>query len=154
VPDSSVICAFLEHSHPEIPLLPADPFDRARALWLEEYADSELAATIGGGIFRPVALAAFTGQEPDLAKAQDTIDNQLPQYLDYLQAQIGDKEFLVDDRLTLADISVATSFVNMGHSGFSPDAAKWPQLLAFLERILGRDSFAQSIAQENQLLGK
>jgi glutathione S-transferase len=154
VPDSSVICAFLEHSHPEIPLLPADPFDRARALWLEEYADSELAATIGGGIFRPVALAALTGQEPDLAKAQDTIDNQLPQYLDYLEAQIGDKEFLVDDRLTLADISVATSFVNMGHSGFSPDAAKWPQLLAFLERILGRDSFAQSIAQENQMLGK
>ncbi len=153
LPDSSVICAFLEQMHPDKPLIPVEPVARGEMLWLEEYADSDLAACIGLGIFRPVALAGLMGQEPDLAQANQTIENDLPKYLDYLEAQIGDREFFVEDRLTLADIAVATSFVNMAHSGFSPDATKWPNLVAFLERMHGRDSFAGFIAAEKKMLG-
>jgi glutathione S-transferase len=152
LPDSSVICAFLEQMHPEPNLIPTDPIARGSVLWLEEYADSDLAAAIGLGIFRPVALAGMSGGDPDLVKARDTIDNVLPKFLDYLEAQIGDKEFLVEDRLTLADIAAATSFVNMGHAGFEPDPDRWPKFSDFLERILGRESFAACISQERKML--
>src|SRR2546422_5505554 len=37
--DSSVICSYLERTHPNPPLYPTDPYDYARALWFEEYAD-------------------------------------------------------------------------------------------------------------------
>jgi len=154
LPDSSVICAFLEQMHPEPSLIPVEPIERGDTLWLEEYADSELAGAIGGGIFRPVVLAGMSGGEPDLAKARDTMDNVLPKYFDYLEAQLGDKEFYVEDRFTLADISVATSFVNMAHGGFEPDPKRWPKLSAFLKRILGRESFAFCIAQEQRMLKK
>ncbi|MEJ2090196.1 MAG: glutathione S-transferase family protein [Gammaproteobacteria bacterium] len=77
LPDSSVICAFLEQMHPEPSLIPIDPIARGDALWLEEYADSELAGVIGLGIFRPVVLARLTGGEPDLAKARDTVDHRM-----------------------------------------------------------------------------
>src|SRR5688572_33219275 len=40
--DSSVICAYLEEAFPGHPLLPAGVADRARARWLEEYADTRL----------------------------------------------------------------------------------------------------------------
>src|SRR3954468_3137743 len=40
--DSSVICAYLDEAWPEPPLLPESPRDRARARWLEEYADTRL----------------------------------------------------------------------------------------------------------------
>jgi glutathione S-transferase len=42
--DSSVICAYLDEAYPGRPLLPADPKDRARARWLEEYSDTRLGA--------------------------------------------------------------------------------------------------------------
>ena len=40
--DSSVICAYLDEAYPGHPLLPDAPTDRARARWLEEFADSRL----------------------------------------------------------------------------------------------------------------
>ncbi len=42
ISDSSVICDYLEHIAPLPPLYPANPRDRARALWLEEYGDTRL----------------------------------------------------------------------------------------------------------------
>lgn len=46
--DSSVICQYLEDRYPAPALYPADIVDRARARWLEEYAD-----TVGGAVPRP-----------------------------------------------------------------------------------------------------
>ncbi len=153
LPDSSVICAFLEQLHPAPSLIPTEPIARGDTLWMEEYADSELAGVIGGGMFRPVVLAKMMGGDPDVAKAQDTLNNALPKYLDYLEAQLGDAEYYVNNQLTLADIAVATSFVNMGHAGFSVDADRWPKFADFLERVHGRDSFAACISQEKAMLG-
>ncbi len=153
LPDSSVICAFLDQMHPEQRLIPEAPIARGEALWLEEYADSDLAAAIGVGIFQPMVFPRMQGKEPDEAKALDTLENRMPPFFDYLEEQIGDREFLVEDRFTLADIAVATSFVNMAHAGLAPDAARWPRLSAFLERIHGRESFAACIAEERKMLG-
>ncbi len=122
-------------------------------MWLEEYADSDLAAAIGVGIFQPMVFPRMQGKEPDEEKALDTLNNRMPPFFDYLEAQIGDREFLVEDRFSIADIAVATSFVNMAHAGLAPDAKKWPQLTHFLERVHARDSFAECIAGERKMLG-
>ena len=45
LPDSSAICAYLERKLPEPPLYPRDPFEYGRAVWLEEFCDSELAGS-------------------------------------------------------------------------------------------------------------
>lgn len=153
LPDSSVICAFFDQLFPEHPLIPQAPIARGEALWFEEYADSEVAAAIGFGIFRTMVLPRLSGQEPDEAKARDTLENRLPPIFRYLDSQIGDKEFLVEDRLTIADIATATSFVNMDHAGFSVDARRWPNLAAFVERMHARESFAACIDQERKILG-
>jgi glutathione S-transferase len=42
VPDSSVIIAYVERAYPDRPLYPAGAVPLARALWLEEYADTRL----------------------------------------------------------------------------------------------------------------
>ena len=60
--DSSVICAYLDEAHPEPPLLPTDVKDRARARWLEEYADTRLGDVAIATFFRNGAYAGF---EPD-----------------------------------------------------------------------------------------
>jgi len=47
--DSSAIVVYLEAAHPEPSLFPADPYDRGRAVWIEEYADTVLAYQLGIG---------------------------------------------------------------------------------------------------------
>ena len=65
LPDSSVICAYLERAHPTPALYPKDPYDYGRALWFEEYADTALAGEIGAKIFFPLVVGPlFLGREP------------------------------------------------------------------------------------------
>jgi glutathione S-transferase len=152
LPDSSVICAFLDQMHPEQPLIPQAPFARGEALWFEEYADSELTAAIAQGIFQPVVLAQLGGRAPDNAKAKDTLENRLPPLFDYLEGQIGERDFLVENRFTIADIAVTSPFVNMKHAGLAPDARRWPRLTRYLDRHTKRASFSACIGEERAFL--
>jgi glutathione S-transferase len=152
--DSSAICAYLEKSHPEKSLYPSSAEDLGRALWFEEYGDSEMAGHIGMGTFRPMVVSRLMGKEADVDTAQKAANEKLPPYFAYLDAQIGDKEFFVGDAFSIADIGVATGFVNFAHAGFRPDATAFPQLSAYLDRIHARPSFAACIEEETGFLAK
>lgn len=152
IPDSSAICAYIERRHPQPPMYPSGDFDYARALWLEEYADSELAMRIGLGLFRPVVMARMFGREPDLERARKTVLTDLPPLFDHLEKSIAGREFFIGDSFGIADISVATQFVNFQHAGATLDAGRWPQLAAFLQRTHTRPSFAACIAAEREFI--
>ncbi len=49
--DSTVICQYLEDRYPTPALYPADVADRARARWLEEFADSRMGDVFIWGLF-------------------------------------------------------------------------------------------------------
>src|SRR5690606_41914287 len=80
----------------------------------------------------------------------------LPALFDYLEQTLGDREWFVSDQLTVADIAIASQFVNLEHAGerevLSPQ--RWPRLHAFVERMLQRPSFAEGVEQERSLVGK
>ena len=145
IPDSSAICAYLERIHPETPLYPSDPFEYARALWYEEYCDTELIAQIGPGIFRAIQFPRFSGDEPDLDKARHVWREKLPPLFDYLEGEIGDREFLAGDQLSIADISLACHMVQLDLVAGLPSAEKWPSLVAFVERMKARPSFGPAL---------
>src|SRR5216684_3727295 len=50
----------------------------------------------------------------------------LPALLDYLERVIPDDGYLVGGRLTVADLAVASPFVNMAHIGITPDPTSHP----------------------------
>jgi len=150
ISDSSVICAYLERSHPEPALYPADPKQYARALWLEEFADSKMVEAIGPIFFQRVVRAKFFKQQPDEAEVRKGID-ALPAVFDYLEGQAGD-DWLVGGRFSIADVAVGTVLAQLGHAGEAVDAARWPKLAAYAERVLSRPSFKSCIAEERQAL--
>lgn len=152
LPDSSVICAYLEKKHPSPQLFPADPVAYAQALWLEEYADSELASNVGMGMFRPVVVNKLMGKESDHETAKKTLDEKLPSYFAYLDGKIGAKEYMVGKTITIADISVATQFVNLEHTGYALDAKAYPDLARYIKTMHARESFAACIKEERDLL--
>jgi glutathione S-transferase len=61
--------------------------------------------------------------------------------------------FLVEDRITLADIAVASPFVNLIHH-LKLDLARWPRTCAYMAAIHARPSFAKWIDKEVRFLEK
>ncbi|HWT13480.1 MAG TPA: glutathione S-transferase family protein [Allosphingosinicella sp.] len=77
--DSSVICAYLDEAYPRRPLLPPDPKARARARWLEEYADTRLGDLFIWGLFYPKIVHPIVWGEPgDPARIGQTLEEGLP----------------------------------------------------------------------------
>lgn len=154
LPDSSAICGYLERKFASPALYPADAFQHGKALWYEEYADSELAGNIGMGTFRPMVVNRMMGKEPDRETAEKTIAEKLPRHFAYFDKEIGSKDFLAGGAFGIADISLATQFVNLAHAGFRPDAKDYPNLTRYLAAIHARPSFAACIEEETALLKK
>jgi len=147
LPDSSCIAAYLERSHPEPALYPADPQQYGRALWYEEYADTRMVEIFGPIFFQRIVRKRVMKQDPEeeiIARALE----RLPEVFDYLEAEIGSREYLVGNRFSIADIAVSSPFVNLAHAGERPDAARWPRLVAYRDRVLSRPSFKALIAEE------
>jgi glutathione S-transferase len=151
IPDSSVIVAYLERTNSNRPLYPENAEDYARALFIEEYGDSALVAALGTVFFQRIVGPRFLGQKTDEAAITAALEKQLPPLLSWLDEQIKGKEFFVGNRLTIADIAIASPFVNFMHAGEKIDAAKYPHLAAFLERMHNRPSFKELIEEERAL---
>ncbi len=126
----------LERRHPDPPLYPADPADRARALAIQQYFDDEVAPEVrrlfwstyvpdsaatarvlsdgfGAGtrfLFRtavPVLRAVFR-KNIGLDPANIArARERLPAHFDHLEKQIGPSGYLVGDRFSIADLSAA-----------------------------------------------
>jgi glutathione S-transferase len=150
--DSSAIIHYLEAKHPEPELIPADPRLRGRTIWYDEFADTILCACGAKMFFNRVVAPRFLGREGDLGAAEKAEKEELPPILAYLERVIPESGWLIDDRLTLADISVATAFANLRHLGIAVDAAAYPKVAAYAERMLARPSFAPWVAREAAFL--
>ena len=152
ISDSSAIVAYLDAIRPEPNLIPTEPRARARAIWFDEYSDTILFACGGKMFFNRIVGPRFLGVPGDEEIAAKAECEELPPLLDYLEGVIPESGWLVEDRLTLADISVASPFANLRHLNVVIDPARHPKVLAYVERMLARPSFAPMIEQEARFL--
>ena len=150
--DSSAICHYLEATQPDPALIPADPKERGRTVWYDEFADTILFDCGRQIFFNRVVAPRFLGREGDMAAADKAEAETLPPILDWLESVMPDSGHLVGDRLTLADIAVASPFANFGHCGVAIDAARFPKVTRFAAAMLGRPSFAASVEREKAFL--
>ncbi|MEJ6790006.1 glutathione S-transferase family protein [Brevundimonas sp. BR2-1] len=133
--DSSVIVQYIEETRPGPSLWPADPIQRAKARWIEEFADTRLFDVLGWRLFFQIALKPrFFGTEADPEVVEKARDVELPQILDYLESQTPETGFLFGE-LSMADLSVAPAFLNARAVQINVDPERWPRLAAWLERM-------------------
>jgi glutathione S-transferase len=152
ISDSTAIITYLDALKPGPAVIPTEPKARARAIWYEEFADTILTPSAGKVFFNRIVAPRFLGQAGDEAAAAGAIETELPPILAYIEGVLPASGHLVEDRLTLADIAVASPFVNLAHTGYALDAAAYPKLAAFLAAILARPSFAPTIQSERKML--
>jgi glutathione S-transferase len=153
--DSSVICHYLSDKYPEGAELVGDGAEqRARVNWLEKYADYELAPLCTFSVFRNRALKPSMGQPCDEAAVQTALQEKLPPHFDYLEKLLDGSDYLVGDRLTLADLAVCSQLINMEHGGEQLDEQRWPNLVAHYARIKARPSVQSILPGEQKILAK
>jgi glutathione S-transferase len=151
IPDSSVICAYLEKVQPEPALYPSDARDYARALFLEEYADTRLSDYCGTLFFQRLIAKNVLKQEPDEALCQQRLTQDLPPLFDWLESQVGEGD-VVGNAFSIADIAIGTQLQQIRHAGEDVDPSRWPRLRAYVDRVHARPSFTACIEQERQML--
>ena len=135
LPDSSVILSYLEYRYPDPPLLPTAAGPRARALWLEEYADTKVGETVAGVFFQRVIMPTAFKQETDEQLVRHLLDSALPKVFDYLTDCLGGEEFMVSGKFSIADIAIASAFVNFALAGETVDTGRWPELASYIQRV-------------------
>ena len=146
--DSTVVCAYLDEAYGGYPLLPDHPADRARARWLEEFADTRLGDVFIWGLFYQRFVRRMVWQEePDQERVDKVLTEEVPSALDYLEGELPDTGFLFG-RLGLADIAIASFFVNARYAGFEVDAGRWPKTARFVGAVLAEPAMAKLLALE------
>lgn len=153
IADSSAICAMIEKKHPTPALYPADPMALGEALFIEEFADTSLAAAGGLGIFRPIFFAVSKGEEPDLAKARECWASQLPPIFDVLETRLAGRRFFAGDALSIADITVACVLMQVSLVAETP-LDRWPALADHFAAMLARPSIAGPYAAAEKVIRK
>ena len=139
--DSSVIAEYLDEQFPEPRLMPTEPKERARARWLEEFADTRLGDLFIWGLFYPKMVHPRVWNEPgDQGRIDRTLTTGLPAALDYLEGELPDSGYLFGE-MGIADIAIASFFRNGSYAGFLPDAARWPKSSSFVELVLRHPAF-------------
>jgi glutathione S-transferase len=149
VSDSSVICDYLDEAYAGHMLLPAAPKDRARARWLEEFADTRLGDLLIWSLFYQRVVKPLVWAEPaDEARVQKALDEDIPNALDYLEGELPAEGFLFG-KIGVADIAIASFFRNANYAAYNIDASRWPRTATFVERALGHPCLAALLSFED-----
>lgn len=132
--DSSVICEYLNDKYPSYDLFPQSAEDKAKARWYEEYADSVMIG-LASGLFFERVLKPMIGGEADEARVDAIILKKLPEQYKYIETFIPEQGFLFGETLLLADIALATHFINAGYAGYEIDKTLAPKFYHYVERF-------------------
>ena len=149
LPDSSVICAYLEKKVPTPSLYPAGPRDYARALWLEEFVDSGLQQHVLEGFLLEVIFAPlFLNKETNWDKVNESLEVHIPAAFAYLENQTGGADFLAGSTLTVADIALTSILINYSYGGQTIDASRYPNLAAYFQFMLRHETVSAILREE------
>jgi len=151
--DSTVIAEYIDERWPQPPLMPRGAADRAKARWMEEFADSRLGDLIIWRLFYQKTIVPYVWKrEPDAAVIAAAVERDLPEALDWIEARAPGDGFLFDHVCT-ADFTYACFFRNASLAGFEVDAERWPRTAGWLTRVRAVPAFARSMAYEAAIVG-
>ena len=130
--ESTAILEYLEATHPDPPLVPADARGRALVSMQVKLCDLQLTRQTGAIIFPKRFLPRERWNEAAMAQAKTEIEKHLA----ILEPQLAGREWLVADRYTLAEVCYTPFVEFFGLMEIAPP----PAVAAWTARMLARPS--------------
>jgi glutathione S-transferase len=147
-----VICQYLEDRQPEPRFYPLDVADRARARWLEEFADSRMGDVLVWRLFNQLVIRPRVWSEPtDDVVVKQALEVEIPSVLDYLETQLPAQGFCFGEPC-IADVSLACFFRTASFARYRVDASRWPRTAGLVDRVLGLPALRRLAAFEDVML--
>jgi len=150
--ESTVINEYLEEAYPDPPMLPKEPWERARVRMIEDTADQYIYATA-----REVRNARFEYAPPFLIrKPADAVDHKgleaarakLHEHLSRLESELAGRTYFGGAMFSLADAALAPLLTaGLRLLDVLPDA-RYPLIAAWSARIVERGSYIASAPKE------
>ncbi len=147
IPESEVICEYLEDAFPEPALLPADPWARSRVRLISRLCDFYLVQAMVP-LFAAAGRSRRRWDDAVIAGALAGVETALG----YIEAFIGSEGYAVGDKLTWADgalipqLMLAYEWAPKLFAGPSP-LGRHPRLAAYWSAIAGDPIAARLIAE-------
>jgi glutathione S-transferase len=137
--ENVAVLQYVADRNPAAKLAPAaGTLERYRLMEWLSYINSEIHKT-----FSPL----FRAEAPEGAK--EYARNYLPRRLDYVQAALGSKSYLMGEQFTVAD---AYLFAVLGWGTYvNFDIGRWPQLKRLHERVGARPHVVEALKSEGLL---
>ena len=136
--ESMAICRFVEETHPEPNLFGADSWERAQIEQWNRHAELELLYPIAQ-VFRNTHKfwIGRIKQSPEFA---DIMREHIASRFEWLDGELAEHPFIAGARYSVADIT-ALCAIDFGKvSDIRIDAAKYPNLAAWHQRVSDRPS--------------
>ena len=130
--ESTAILEYIEQKHPTPPLVPADPKGRALVAMHEKLCDLEVGIHTRTLVFPARFVSPEKWNRDEMAAARQAMQA----HYDVLDRQLGDRQWLVADRFTLAEVCYAPFVQFFEVLGIQPSQ----RIRAWAERILERPS--------------
>ena len=133
--ESCIINEYLDEQYPTPPLMPKDPYKRARIRVLTDYGLNYIHSQYWA--IRGELYVKKEDGERDWKLIEETTQ-QLRELLQYLENALGDKAYFMGE-FTLLDIALVPRFLRMESFGVLP-ATSIPRLGTWLQRMKERPS--------------
>ena len=152
--ESTVINEYLEEIHPEPPMLPKDPYERARVRMIEDTFDQYVYPAI-----RDFTNAQFDYKPPILhRKTADKVDHKLleesrirvHEHLKRRETELKGRTWFGGEIFSLADAALVPALTGtLRIMGVLPDP-KYPNIGAWIGRVTTRPTYKQAAPKEPQ----
>ena len=180
--DSTVINEYLDAQFPHCPLFPVKPSERAQVrMWIssEEAMSKDFRPLLYQRVMGPIQHISRSLEETrriNRRSTQDPIDmvwgdriwkmqilthqqemqqeRKLMEWLDSVEHALINRDYLVGDQFTQADISVFPRVVMYSYLGLAITASRYPNVLRWIVRLEKRPSFEASMSEQAKKLRK
>jgi glutathione S-transferase len=137
------ICEYIDEVHPSPPLVGTTPEERAETRMWTRRVDLNICEPMANGFRFSNGLPLFQNRMRCIPQAADDLKAIAKEKLAWLDGLIEGREFIVRDRLTLADV-LLFGFVEFGTQVGQPLDPANKNLTAWRERMAARPSAAAS----------
>ena len=135
----TVICEYLDETHPGNPLMGQTPEERAQIRSWTRWADLNVCEPLANGFRFSEGLPMFQDRMRCIPEAAAGLKACAQDKLEWLDGQLGDRAFLAGETFSLADI-LLSSFLAFGEQVGQPLNRDLKTLSAWYDRCQARDS--------------
>ncbi|HYQ15384.1 MAG TPA: glutathione S-transferase family protein [Polyangiaceae bacterium] len=136
--ESRAIMQYLAVKHPKNELLPLDERARADVTRWQFWDSSHFSPHLGAVAFQRVFKQMFGMGAPDTSKVEEGLTN-FRRFAAVLNTQLDGKQFIVGNRLTLADLTLASSLMYAKQS--EVPIAEFPRVEAWFASVTSLDAW-------------